>query len=88
MKELIVAYGVKNIYSKYNNYGDYTKIIIPATVDKISDAFNNLTYLEEVLFESYIDKDGKIVGAITHTILDNPKKGFGISIEKMLESVK
>ena len=37
---------------------------------------------------SPIMQDGKIVGAITHTIVDNPKKGFGISIEKMLRSVK
>ena len=37
---------------------------------------------------SPIIQDGKIVGAITHTIVDNPNKGFGISIEKMLESVK
>ena len=37
---------------------------------------------------SPIIQDGKIVGAITHTIVDNPKKGFGISIEKMLESIE
>lgn len=37
---------------------------------------------------SPIIQDGKIIGAITHTIVDNPKKGFGISIEKMLRSVK
>lgn len=37
---------------------------------------------------SPIIQNGKIVGAITHTIVDNPKKGYGISIEKMLESVK
>ena len=35
---------------------------------------------------SPIIQNGKIVGAITHTLLDNPKKGFGISITKMLES--
>lgn len=37
---------------------------------------------------SPIIQDGKIVGAITHTIVDNPEKGFGISIIKMLESVE
>ena len=37
---------------------------------------------------SPIIQNGKLVGAITHTIVNNPKKGFGISIEKMLESVK
>ena len=37
---------------------------------------------------SPIIQDGKLVGAITHAIVDNPKKGFGISIEKMLESIE
>ena len=34
---------------------------------------------------SPIIQDGKLVGAITHTILDNPTQGYGISIIKMLE---
>ena len=37
---------------------------------------------------SPIIQDGKIVGAVTHTIVDNPKKGYGISIIKMLESIE
>ncbi len=37
---------------------------------------------------SPIIQNGKIVGAITHTVLDDPSKGFGISIIKMLESVE
>ena len=37
---------------------------------------------------SPIIQNGKLVGAITHTIVDNPNKGFGISIERMLNSVE
>ena len=37
---------------------------------------------------SPIIQNGKIIGAVTHTIIDNPKKGYGISIVKMLESVE
>lgn len=37
---------------------------------------------------SPIIQNKKIVGAVTHTIVDNPTKGFGISIEKMLSSVR
>ena len=37
---------------------------------------------------SPIIQDGKLVGAITHTVVDNPKKGYGISIIKMLESME
>ena len=36
---------------------------------------------------SPIIQNGKIIGAITHTIVDKPTKGYGISIIKMLESV-
>lgn len=37
---------------------------------------------------SPIIQDNKLIGAITHTIIDNPKKGYGISIIKMLESME
>lgn len=37
---------------------------------------------------SPIIQDNKIIGVVTHTIVDNPTKGFGISITKMLESVR
>ena len=37
---------------------------------------------------SPIIQNGKIIGAITHTLVDNPKKGYGISIIKMLESIE
>ena len=37
---------------------------------------------------SPIIQNGKIIGAVTHTIVDNPTKGFGISIIKMLESIE
>lgn len=37
---------------------------------------------------SPIIQNGKIIGAVTHTIIDNPKKGYGISVVKMLESVE
>lgn len=34
---------------------------------------------------SPIIQNGKIVGAVTHVIVDDPKKGYGIDIKKMLE---
>ena len=37
---------------------------------------------------SPIIQNGKIIGAVTHTIVDNPKKGYGISIIKMLDSIE
>ena len=37
---------------------------------------------------SPIIQDGKIIGVITHVIVDNPKKGYGIFIENMLEEAE
>ena len=82
-----------------NNKKDYYDIEI-LSIDKNNKTKNFLVKItdERLLNEtggivkgmsgSPIIQDGKIVGAITHTIVDNPKKGFGISIEKMLESIE
>jgi stage IV sporulation protein B len=35
---------------------------------------------------SPIVQDGKLVGAVTHVLLGDPTKGYGISIDKMLSS--
>lgn len=37
---------------------------------------------------SPIIQNGKIIGAVTHAVVDNPTKGYGISIVKMLESME
>ena len=34
---------------------------------------------------SPIVQNGKLIGAVTHVIIDNPKKGYGIFITTMLE---
>lgn len=33
-----------------------------------------------------IIQDGKLIGAVTHVLVDDPKKGYGISIERMLDA--
>ena len=70
------------------------------SIDKSNDTKN---FLIKVTDENLINKtggivkgmsgspiiqNGKIIGAVTHAIVDNPKKGYGISIIKMLESVE
>ena len=35
---------------------------------------------------SPIIQNGKLVGAVTHVLLSSPEKGYGISIERMLEA--
>ena len=34
---------------------------------------------------SPIIQDGKIIGAVTHVVIDNPATGYGIFITTMLE---
>jgi len=34
---------------------------------------------------SLIIQDGKLVGAVTHVLVNNPTRGYGIFIENMLE---
>jgi len=36
---------------------------------------------------SPIIQDGKIVGAITHVLINNPAEGYGIFIENMLSEM-
>ena len=35
---------------------------------------------------SPIIQNGKLIGAVTHVLVAEPTKGYGISIEKMLET--
>lgn len=35
---------------------------------------------------SPILQNGKLIGAVTHVLMNDPRKGYGISIEKMLEA--
>ncbi|MBE6738738.1 MAG: hypothetical protein E7565_00300 [Ruminococcaceae bacterium] len=37
---------------------------------------------------SPIIQDGKLVGALTHVLIDNPQKGYGIFAENMLETAQ
>ena len=35
---------------------------------------------------SPIVQDGKLAGAVTHVLIDDPTRGYGIAIEAMLEA--
>ena len=35
---------------------------------------------------SPIIQDGKLVGAVTHVLVQDPTRGYGISLEDMLEA--
>ena len=37
---------------------------------------------------SPILQNGKLIGAVTHVLVNNPTEGYGISIENMLETAE
>ena len=68
-----------------DKYNPTKNFLIKITDEKL---INETGGIVKGMSGSPIIQDGKIIGAITHTIVNNPKKGFGISIEKMLESIE
>lgn len=63
---------------EYENKG----IIFQVTDDELLDATNGIV---QGMSGSPIIQDGKIIGAVTHVFVNEPEKGYGIFIEKMLE---
>ena len=44
--------------------------------------------LTSLVSGSPIIQDGKLVGAVTHALVNDPTKGYGIFIENMLNAAK
>ena len=49
---------------------------------------NGCPYLTTPLSGSPIIQNGKLVGAVTHVLINDPTTGYGIFIENMLAAVK
>lgn len=47
-----------------------------------------MSYVDTLVSGSPIIQNGKLVGAVTHVLIDDPKKGYGIFAENMLETVQ
>ena len=44
------------------------------------------SYLDTLVSGSPIIQDGKLVGAVTHVLVNDPTTGYGIFIENMLDA--
>ncbi len=44
------------------------------------------SYIDTLVSGSPILQDGKIVGAVTHVLISDPTRGYGIFIENMLSA--
>ena len=43
-------------------------------------------YIDTLVSGSPILQDGKLIGAVTHVLVNNPDTGYGIFIENMLDA--
>ena len=46
------------------------------------------SYIDTLVSGSPILQNGKLIGAVTHVLIDNPEKGYGIFAENMLENAQ
>ena len=46
------------------------------------------SYIDTLVSGSPILQNGKLVGAVTHVLIDDPTKGYGIFAENMLENAQ
>ena len=44
------------------------------------------SYIDTLVSGSPIIQNGKLVGAVTHVLVNDPTRGYGIFIENMLEA--
>lgn len=65
------------------NYNDSTKNILFEVTDK--NLINKTNGIVQGMSGSPIIQNNKIIGAVTHVLTDNPRKGYGIFITNMLE---
>ena len=46
------------------------------------------SYIDTLVSGSPIIQDGKLIGAVTHVLVNDPTTGYGIFIENMLEAAQ
>lgn len=63
--------------------GDNRKVMITVTDQRLLDATGGIV---QGMSGSPIIQNGKLVGAVTHVLINNPEKGYGISMDNMLSA--
>lgn len=62
--------------------GDNRKLMITVTDEELLAATGGIV---QGMSGSPIIQNGKIIGAVTHVLINNPEKGYGISMDSMLK---
>ena len=75
-----------NVTFKSGNYNaDTQNMIVTVTDERLMDISGGIV---QGLSGSPILQNGKLIGAVTHVLVDDPKKGYGIFAENMLENAE
>lgn len=70
---------------KIRNQGSIQNLLVEITDERLLEATGGIV---QGMSGSPIIQNGKLVGAVTHVLVDDPKKGYGIFAENMLETAK
>ena len=81
--EQIETYDVEITKIFETQEGDFKDMMIKVTDEKLIEKTGGIV---QGMSGSPIIQNGKLIGAVTHVLVAEPTKGYGISIEKMLEA--
>lgn len=68
---------------KIRHYGDIQNMIVQVTDERLLSTTGGIV---QGMSGSPIIQNGKLIGAVTHVLIDDPTKGYGIFAENMLET--
>lgn len=77
------SYDIEIEYVDYLSFNERKGLHIKITDPKLLSLTGGIV---QGMSGSPIIQDGKIVGAVTHVLINDPKRGYGIFIENMLEA--
>ena len=80
--DTVVEYAVEITKVYPNNSGDTRELMIKVTDPRLLEATGGIV---QGMSGSPILQNGKLVGAVTHVLVNNPTEGYGILAETMLE---
>lgn len=69
---------------KNDHFGENKNFIIKVTDEELLDRTGGIV---QGMSGSPIVQNGKLVGAVTHVFINDPTRGFGISIDNMLKNI-
>ena len=78
----VAAYDVE-ICRVYRNSPDYRGLMLKVTDPRLLECTGGIV---QGMSGSPIIQDGKLVGAVTHVLVNDPTRGYGIFIENMLDA--